>query len=854
MITSTWLEKVFKRPLLIVLITGIITVFFALQLPRAELDNNNLRFMPPDDQALLTSQYIDDNFGSSFFILVAFQRHEGDVFDPPFLHRIREFVEVIEDYEITGNVDSLVSSQYIYSQFDSWGYETLVVEPLSPLDGPPLEADALRQRLLSWDIYQRSLVSDDFRATQILIPLNISNEQASRPEIISSFIEIRDLAKDMFSDQAEVYVTGLPIITAVINEAMTRDLVVMIPLVVLLVLVMLFFSFREAYMVFLPLVSVLLGVIWSMGAMPLFGVKLSVVSTVLPVILVAVGSAYSIHLVTHYRHLRAQVLADAQEEGAATHRAMVLGTLQKIAKPVSLAALTTMAGFISFAFTTVIPIREFGLFATFGVFVSCLLALSLVPALLLLKGGRTQVKGSSPQGDIRWGPADIFTKILNKKAGNFIVLICVLALSAWGASRLVIDNIFIEYFRPNSEIALSDRFIREHFGGSKVLSIMVEAGTSEELLRPEALGALDRFSLYFEEELEEVGKIMGFTDLIKRINQVLNAHEDPEGLSRRTLPDDSMSFFNSGGFGFGFFDDVDDFDDIEEAFPWDLETPLAPEPYPPLEPPDPEEGRAYYEIPTDPERYGVLSSHDLGALISSYLLLLSGNIDSYANDPLEPRAIKTTVQLRTLGNIDTDRVVGLMEDYIEEHFPPDLTVTIGGSALVESSLNRLVVESQVISLLISILVVFFIISISNRSLKSGLLGIAPLSVCILINFGVMGFAGITLNIGTSMMASLCVGIGIDYAIHFMEAYKREYAMGGNFLIRAYASSGRAICINALSVGAGFGVLMLSQFVMLQDLGLLIAITMASSALVSLTVLPLLLSIFKPKFILRETQQ
>jgi predicted RND superfamily exporter protein len=107
-----------------------------------------------------------------------------------------------------------------------------------------------------------------------------------------------------------------------------------------------------------------------------------------------------------------------------------------------------------------------------------------------------------------------------------------------------------------------------------------------------------------------------------------------------------------------------------------------------------------------------------------------------------------------------------------------------------------------------------------------------------------------------MVASVSVGVGIDYTIHCLEAYKREYrasaaaggGLGGVFLRRTFISSGKAIIINAVSVGAGFAVLLFSRFTMLADLGLLIAITMFSSALVSLTILPALLGVLKPKFV------
>jgi predicted RND superfamily exporter protein len=125
-----------------------------------------------------------------------------------------------------------------------------------------------------------------------------------------------------------------------------------------------------------------------------------------------------------------------------------------------------------------------------------------------------------------------------------------------------------------------------------------------------------------------------------------------------------------------------------------------------------------------------------------------------------------------------------------------------------------------------------------------------------MNFAIMGFLGIKLNIGTSMVAAVSVGIGIDYTVHFIEAFKREYhAFGGKgeFLKRAYATSGKAIFINAASVGAGFAVLLFSQFIMLAYLGLLVALTMFTSALASLTVIPVLLLLIKPKFIRKELE-
>jgi predicted RND superfamily exporter protein len=265
------------------------------------------------------------------------------------------------------------------------------------------------------------------------------------------------------------------------------------------------------------------------------------------------------------------------------------------------------------------------------------------------------------------------------------------------------------------------------------------------------------------------------------------------------------------------------------------------------------EGMAYYEIPVDPARYGKKNGGELQQLVSNYLVLLAGDGNSgYSNDPFEPTAIKTTIQLKTTGNQEAFEVVDIIHAYVDANFPKTVRVTIGGWAVLEGEVTSLIVNSQIISVALSVLIVFIIVALSNRSLASGLIAAAPIAIAVLCNFAVMGFFGIKLNIGTAIIASLAVGIGIDYTIHFMDFFRHEYQSDHrdewDFLRRTFVSSGKAIIINAVSVGAGFGVLAFSQFRILAELGALIALSMMITALVSLTVIPALLITVKPKFI------
>ena len=896
------MEKFFKRPWLIVAVIGAITLFFAAQLPRAQLDNNNFRFVPEKDPERIASNNIDKEFGSQVMILVGLERRYGTVLEADFLNKLRGYVDQLKTLNIVDSVMSVVSTDYITGSEDA-----IVVEPLVPDDfsGTPKEIAELKDRLLSWDLYKHSLVSDDFRSTQILIYLNVKTEEAGSPEIMTAYRNVKKLASEAGFPGTEFYITGLPVFSSVVSEAMSADLVFLIPLVILVVMIVLFLSFRRAGGIILPLLTVAVSAVWAIGAMPLVGIRLSILSTVLPVILVAVGSAYGIHVVSHYY----DEMSGRKNVGDAEHREIIYAVLRKVGWPVFLAAITTFAGFISFCFTSVVPIFEFGIFSSFGVMAAFAVSVTLIPALLIIRGPvrrtpkykMSEIEAGS-EDPLSGAIADSLCAVSRKRRTVLGIAVIAVLLSCFGVAHLVIDNVLVEYFKPNTDIVRSDTFIRKYFGGSKTVSVVVSSDIPGEVLRPDVLGAMDGLEKYLSENVPEVGKIVSFTDMVKRINQIVNADESPDGIAPATSAFSESTDAGEPSFGFG--DAASD----QEAPAFGFGDVAAPEKTttesgvtgqsdsdfaahkreaPPLDALavadlvnramsasdrrgiSVEElqqqlykavnykGMSYYEIPADPAKYGKRTPEDLKNLVSNYLVLLSGDISSFANDPLEPTAIRMSVQLRTMGQIDSDRAVDAIRGYIRERFPKDMKVEIGGTLLVERSLNHLVVQSQLTSVGISLLIVFLILSIYYRSASAGLIGLASLSISILINFAVMSIAGIKLNIGTSMMASLIVGIGIDYIVHYMAAYHHEYlATGGqgDFMRRTFLTSGKAILFNAVSVSAGFAVLMLSQFNMLADLGFLIALAMVTSAVVSLTILPVLLNLLKPAFIRRPLPQ
>ncbi|MDR0503009.1 MAG: MMPL family transporter, partial [Treponema sp.] len=894
------MEKLFKWPALIVGIITAITVFLGIQLPRVELDNNNLRFLPEGNEAKVISEYIDTTFGGQVIILVGLERPFKTVFEKDFLKQIREFSNAVENVELVKSVNSIMSTQYITGDSDSIIVSDLVPEDFS---GTHEEIAELKKRIASWDLFRGSLVSDDLSATQILITLDAMFADASTPQVAQSLKKIRQIAKDIFTEDdkrtggTQVYFTGQTVINAVINESIISDNALLLPLAVIVVLGLLFFSFRRLIFVVLPLSTAIISVIWTVGLAAMFGVKLSTITTIMPIILVAIGHAYGIHVITHYvKDVREKILTVEE------HRLIVFDLMRKMIKPVFLAAVTTITGFISFCFTPIVPMREFGYYTSIGVLAVFILTIFFIPSMLLLRGPKKirQSGGeerNDDQGDrISNVIANIFLGIANKRKTVLITTILIIIISIYGISKIIVDNSVVDFFQNETDISRSDRFIREYFGGSKDLNLVVLADTTEELLHPDVLQAVDGLSVYLTNNVPAVGKAVGFTDVIKRINQVFNVDQSPDGLRPSSAADaktGNFGFDDTGGFGdfgfnnFGFNDDAArlsaqpaGYDNSRDpsAPVWSqysaadllkfLDITVGKSPNMSgndlvweLKRLTNYEGASYYEIPADPARYAKETSEDLQRLIANYLVLLAGSDDSgYSNDPLEPTAIRTMMQLRTTGSSDTNDVIDIINEYIAANFPKNVRTMIGGGVTQEIAITDLILNSQIISIIISVLMIFIIVSAANKSFVAGIISAVPLILAVLCNFTVMGLFGIKLNLGTALIASLTVCIGIDDAIHFLEFYKREYKSAGqsanpaglvnpagskNYdsspLRRTFIACGRAICTTAMSVGIGFAVLAFSKFKILAEFGILTALCMLSTTLVSLTIMPVLLT-------------
>ena len=768
-----WIGKfVIRFPKLVIALVIGVTLFFAYQIPNIKLNNDSREFIPPQDEDRLYNEAMQEIFGNDDVVYIGFVT--DNIYTPKTLAKIATLTTAFEEIDGVDDVTSLATIKNIEGV--DGGMEVYPFVDEDELPEAEEQTQKIREQLELWDVLVDNLVSKDGKATSIVVELE-PNASMEMQEAV--FKEVRNIV-DANKEAGESYhYSGYTSINVLLGEYMLKDIRNLLPFAFLVVAITLYLSFKTVRGVALPLLNVALSVIWTVGAMSLLGVKLSLTCTAIPVILVSVGTAYAIHITRDYY----------DEVNRGLPKDEIFATcFSKIGIAVIMAGLTTVAGFATLYTSAVIPIRDFGVFAAFGTFIALVLAMTFIPAILFLeklpeRHETDEEKESS--GHLthtqKYRQAQVTFAMAHRTWILLAVLVLIL-LGAWGASRLEVNDNGIAYFRKGTQVRTDDDALMAHFGGTHMFSVIVEGPEPDSMKEPVILRNMEGLQRHIEQKFPAIGKTMSLADYIKKMNMAMNEN-DP---AFYTLPDTRelvaqyLLTYESGG-------DPDDFSDVVD-----------------------------YE-------------YQKGRII-----LLSKNGDTK----------------------HTQQVLDEVYAYAKANFDQAYKVRVTGSAYTPVVMDRYVVSGQISSIISSIITVWILNCIIFRSFVGGTIAIVPLSITVLVNFAAMGFLKVPLEVGTSIVANVAVGIGVDYAIHFLTRFRYEFEAlklpnthEGFFraAVETAISSGQAILFNATSVALGFLVMVFSTFVPLIRLGALVATVMFISSSVSMIVLPAILVALRPKF-------
>jgi hypothetical protein len=209
-----------------------------------------------------------------------------------------------------------------------------------------------------------------------------------------------------------------------------------------------------------------------------------------------------------------------------------------------------------------------------------------------------------------------------------------------------------------------------------------------------------------------------------------------------------------------------------------------------------------------------------------------------------------TARINSLSTSTTEAVVERARAHLREH-PVGESAIVGGFGPLFADLVDAIVTGQVVSLSLSLVLVFVLVGVAFRSVGAGFWSVVPLFIAIPVLFGLMGFWAIELNVVTAMLSSIMIGVGVDYTIHFLWRYRAERAEGlspEDAVFRTLTTAGRGIVFNALSVVAGFAVLLLSNFLPVKFFGFLVVVCITACLLGALVLLPAVCLVVRPGFL------
>jgi predicted RND superfamily exporter protein len=235
------------------------------------------------------------------------------------------------------------------------------------------------------------------------------------------------------------------------------------------------------------------------------------------------------------------------------------------------------------------------------------------------------------------------------------------------------------------------------------------------------------------------------------------------------------------------------------------------------------------------------------ALIGQYLLLyeMSGGTELAGTVDDEYRRANIEVHVKSNDSDVFKDVIAALDKAAAELFSHKATIGSLGNGVINLKMIRYLVLGQIYSLAVSYGVVLLVLIIMFRSFVYAWIGVIPLIITITFNFALMVLCGIPLNMGTALIASVCIGIGVDYSIHFINRYRIESGRTDDLATTVHVTmetSGRAILLNAVAIAGGFSVLLFSSFMPVVYLGLLIPLIMVTNALAALLIIPAFLNV------------
>ncbi len=810
-------KLILNHPIITLTLVIILSVIAATQLPKFRLDASGESLTLENDKSLNYYRQVNERYGSDDFLIITWKPKAG-LMDEEALAALQDLVNRLQQLPTVANINSILNVPLLDGiKLDA---EALSAEIPTLMDEDVDKQKALKE-FTSSPLYTNLLVGENGETSAIQVNFErderyfnlldardelrlkrskekLTKEESARLEQLedefdayskevsertSQIIADVRLIMDDYRNVAQLYLGGISMITNDMLDFIQHDITVFGIGILLFIMLALFVFFGKLRWVLIPLFSCLVTVLILAGLLSYLDWRITVISSNFPSILLITVLALNVHLVVFYRDFISDNPASSQME-------RVRATIKTMYWPCLYTALTTIVAFISLLISGIRPVIDFGWIMTIGLVLGFVITFVVFPSFIQLLSTEKHESGSSITYKITHWIYNISVKF---KPAIFTLAVMLIVFSGYGISQLKVENRFIDYFKPTTEIYQGMTVIDQELGGTTPLDIVIDADPDEE-----SLFADDEFEDEFGDEFDSGTYDAGYwftrskLETLEKIHDYIDSLEVTGKVQSLATTAKVLKEMNDG------------------EFPDELTLSLV-----------------HKEMPEDVR----------ATLLDPYL---SEDGDQVR---INIRVEETNPNLKRSDLIETINQFIVSETSIKQEH-----VHFTGMLVLYNNMLQSLFDSQIMTIGVVYLAILLMFLVLFRSFVLAILATIPNALSAALVLGIMGWLGVPMDMMTITIAAIVIGIAVDNSIHYVHRFKREFRKDNNYLAtmeRCHGSIGKAIYYTGVTIIVGFAILALSEFIPSIYFGLLTGFAMAVALFLNLTLLPLMLITVKP---------
>ena len=724
------------------------------------IDDDMMKMLPKDLNSKITWDAVQDEFGSTEIIFIAFGRESESVFKP---QALADLWSLSEELETLSSVDDVISISTA-TRIDNIDGFMEIDDLQSAQTLTDAEIDEIKIYLEKNTNIKKQLVSngEDYLLT-IVQPYDDVGLDTFRNDIVT--------AAEAILNNYQIHFGGTAYITGSVPQLIREDVQSLIKVGILIMVVILLLNLRSLPGVIMVLMVIGFSLVSMMGFMGwVYSITgsdrflFALLNTSMPIILLTIANSDGVHVVTKFfREMR--VTKDVNTAVATTMDSLLI--------PIFLTSITTIAAFLTMISSPLEPLVGYGICISVGIGWAWFLSSLMLPAVISLKKWDHESRAIA-QASVFEMLIDRLGEVVLKypkyvfSTGLFLVF-----FGLAGLYKITVDVNVASFFKPGTEIRDSMDFMDQEMTGTMDLRIRVEGDIKD----PDILRKMDSLQVFVEKN-NKIAVTYSIADVVKQMH--------------RTVMDDSLKY---------------------ESIPKRREKV--------------NNLFTMYSMSGDPDDFSAMIDYDytVGLITALSTVMTTEEVFSF---------------------------VVSVSNYITTYFNENLNINVTGMIVVIRDMVIMIIQSSSLSILFSLILIGIIASIFFKRILWGFLAVVPLTAAVILNFGLMGHFNVTLNHITAILSSIIIGVGVDFAIHFISQFRRlsQTADEDQLSREVIKDVGYPIILDAGS-NMGFGALLFSAFVPVQYIGGLMVFAMISTSMGTLTLLSSTAELLKHRLIERE---